>query len=97
MRYADFKQIETDRLILRDIRMEDIQEYYERLFGDAANCGCYLACRLGRCAEAHTASVNVGAGNVDLEPTYIVYFVKLLAGVCIILNRESADVCHNLF
>lgn len=34
MRYADFRTIETERLILRDIRMEDIQEYYERLFGD---------------------------------------------------------------
>ena len=34
MRYADFRTIETERLILREIRMEDIQEYYERLFGD---------------------------------------------------------------
>lgn len=38
MRYADFRQIETERLILRDIRMEDIQEYYERLFGDGDVC-----------------------------------------------------------
>ncbi len=34
MRYADFRRIETERLTLREIRMEDIQEYYERLFGD---------------------------------------------------------------
>ena len=34
MRYADFRCLKTDRLVLRDIRMEDIQEYYERLFGD---------------------------------------------------------------
>lgn len=34
MRYAQFKCLKTDRLVLRDIRMEDIQEYYERLFGD---------------------------------------------------------------
>jgi len=38
MRYADFKIIEKDRLILRDIRMEDIQEYYERLWGDGDVC-----------------------------------------------------------
>lgn len=34
MRYVDFRCLETSRLMLRDIRMEDIQEYYERLFGD---------------------------------------------------------------
>ena len=34
MKYANFRNLETERLILRDIRMEDIQEYYERLFGD---------------------------------------------------------------
>lgn len=38
MRYADFRNIETERLILRDIRMEDIQEYYERLWGDGDVC-----------------------------------------------------------
>ena len=38
MRYADFRHIETDRLTLRDIRMEDIQEYYERLYGDGDVC-----------------------------------------------------------
>lgn len=34
MKYANFRNLETERLILRDIRMDDIQEYYERLFGD---------------------------------------------------------------
>lgn len=34
MHYADFTELETSRLLLRQIRMEDIQEYYERLFGD---------------------------------------------------------------
>jgi len=38
MRYADFRSLETPRLILRDIRMEDIQEYYERLWGDGDVC-----------------------------------------------------------
>ena len=38
MRFADFKTIETSRLILREIRMEDIQEYYERLWGDGDVC-----------------------------------------------------------
>lgn len=38
MRYADFKEMETPRLLLRRIRMEDIQEYYERLFGDGDVC-----------------------------------------------------------
>ena len=38
MQYAEFKCLETDRLILRDIRMEDIQEYYERLYGDGDVC-----------------------------------------------------------
>lgn len=38
MRYADFRNLETERLILRDIRMEDIQEYYERLWGDGDVC-----------------------------------------------------------
>jgi len=34
MRYAAFHPIETDRLYLRRLQMEDIYEYYERLFGD---------------------------------------------------------------
>ena len=38
MKYVPFKILETDRLILRDIRMEDIQEYYERLFSDGDVC-----------------------------------------------------------
>lgn len=38
MRYAEFHNIETERLILRDIRMDDIQEYYERLWGDGDVC-----------------------------------------------------------
>lgn len=38
MRYAAFQSIETERLVLRDIRMEDIQEYYERLWGDGDVC-----------------------------------------------------------
>ena len=35
MRYAKFHELETSRLILRKLRLEDIYEYYERLFGDA--------------------------------------------------------------
>ena len=38
MQYVEFKSLETERLILRDIRMEDIQEYYERLWGDGDVC-----------------------------------------------------------
>lgn len=34
MRYAQFHEMETERLLLRQLRMEDIYEYYERLFGD---------------------------------------------------------------
>lgn len=34
MRYGEFHAIETDRLMLRQLRMEDVYEYYERLFGD---------------------------------------------------------------
>lgn len=34
MRYTSFHGIETDRLLLRQLQMEDIYEYYERLFGD---------------------------------------------------------------
>ena len=35
MRYATFHSLETDRLLLRQLRPEDVYEYYERLFGDA--------------------------------------------------------------
>ena len=35
MRFAQFHSIETERLILRQLQMEDVYEYYERLFGDA--------------------------------------------------------------
>lgn len=35
MRFAAFHPIETERLLLRQLQMEDIYEYYERLFGDA--------------------------------------------------------------
>ncbi len=38
MRYAAFETIETPRLLLRDIRMDDILEYYEQLFGDGDVC-----------------------------------------------------------
>ena len=34
MRYAQFHEIDTDRLHLRQLQMEDVYEYYERLFGD---------------------------------------------------------------
>ena len=35
MEYAKFHELETDRLLLRKLQMEDVYEYYERLFGDA--------------------------------------------------------------
>ena len=38
MRFAEFEHVETQRLILRDIRMEDLLEYYERLYGDGDVC-----------------------------------------------------------
>ena len=38
MRFAEFETIETSRLLLRDIRMDDILEYYEQLFGDGDVC-----------------------------------------------------------
>jgi len=38
MKFVPFRNLETERLILRDIRMEDIQEYYERLWGDGDVC-----------------------------------------------------------
>lgn len=34
MRFAKFHSIETDRLLLRKLQMEDVYEYYERLLGD---------------------------------------------------------------
>jgi len=34
MQFVPFHTIETERLILRQLRMEDVYEYYERLFGD---------------------------------------------------------------
>ena len=38
MQYVAFHNLETPRLILRDIRVEDVQEYYERLWGDGDVC-----------------------------------------------------------
>ena len=38
MNHVPFRALETERLILRDIRMEDIQDYYERLFSDGDVC-----------------------------------------------------------
>jgi len=35
MRFADFKPLETERLLLRKLALGDVYEYYERLFGDA--------------------------------------------------------------
>jgi len=35
MRFADFHPIETERLLLRQLQLGDVYEYYERLFGDA--------------------------------------------------------------
>lgn len=43
MKYAPFTTLETSRLILRDIRMEDVQEYYERLWGDGDVCRYLLS------------------------------------------------------
>ena len=34
MKYVTFHPIETERLLLRKLQMEDVYEYYERLFGD---------------------------------------------------------------
>lgn len=38
MRFAEFETMETPRLLLREIRMDDILEYYEQLFGDGDVC-----------------------------------------------------------
>ena len=38
MRFVPFTNLETPRLILRDIRTEDVYEYYERLYGDGDVC-----------------------------------------------------------
>ncbi len=38
MRYVEFENMETERLTLRDIRMDDLLEYYERLYGDGDVC-----------------------------------------------------------
>lgn len=35
MRFVEFHPLETERLLLRKLQMEDIYEYYERLYGDA--------------------------------------------------------------
>ena len=35
MRFVEFHEIQTERLLLRKLRLEDVYEYYERLFGDA--------------------------------------------------------------
>lgn len=35
MRFAEFHSIETEHLVMRRLQMEDVYEYYERLFGDA--------------------------------------------------------------
>lgn len=35
MRFAEFHPIETERLLLRQLQLGDVYEYYERLFGDA--------------------------------------------------------------
>ncbi len=35
MRYEPFHELETERLLLRQLQLEDVYEYYERLFGDA--------------------------------------------------------------
>lgn len=35
MRFAEFHEIETERLLLRQLQLGDVYEYYERLFGDA--------------------------------------------------------------
>ena len=43
MRYVEFESIETRRLILRDIRMEDVLEYYERIWGDGDVCRYLLS------------------------------------------------------
>ena len=34
MRFAEFHPIETERLLLRQLQLGDVYEYYERLFGD---------------------------------------------------------------
>ena len=35
MRFAEFKPLETEHLLLRKLQLGDVYEYYERLFGDA--------------------------------------------------------------
>ena len=39
--------------------------------------------------------MHVGAADVDLKPADLLLFVKLFAGVCVILHRKTADVCHD--
>ena len=35
MRFANFRELETEHLLLRKLQLGDVYEYYERLFGDA--------------------------------------------------------------
>ena len=39
----------------------------------------------------------VRAADVNFEPADLVAFIKFFAGVCIILNGETGNVCHNFF
>ena len=43
MHYVQMPELETERLRLRKVRMEDICEYYERLWGDGDVCRYLLS------------------------------------------------------
>ena len=46
-------------------------------------------------AEAHAAAVDVGAGDVHLEPANLRTGVELLADLDVFIERKAADICHD--
>ena len=64
------------------------------LFGDCLNCPCNLGSCFGRCAETHSAAVNIRAGNIYFKPADLLFLIKFFAGVGIVFNGKTADICH---
>lgn len=101
MRFSEFHPIETERLLLRKLQMEDIYEYYERLFGDA-DVSRYMLFDPHQDISESLESLQRKLDRYDREPYYC-WGVTLkeeesLIGIIELLRfDEQAETCSFVY
>ena len=78
-----------------DVRDVGAEFHIDRLCRDRLHGFRHRRRRLRAGAEGHAAAVDVGAGDVDLQPAHLLLPVQQGAGVGVVLDGKAADVGHD--